>query len=131
MKTTIMAYLKRLEQSDLEGLLSLFAPDAVVHSPLWGDQPVQQFYRDLLGSTSESIITPMHIWSDRQSRTAAVNFLYEWTLDTGQRVQFDCVDIFNFGDDDKIHDLKIIYDSTRTRNAFEAVRARTANNPGE
>lgn len=119
MKETMETYLRALEAGDYMALLELFADDAVVQSPLYGDQPAGEFYRTLFSDTDHSIITPLHFFTDVPARVGAAYFLYEWVLDSGRHTSFECVDLFEFDEKGKIKKLKIIYDTSRTRPAFE------------
>ncbi len=47
----VASYLAALERADLDGVLKLFTPDAVVHSPLHGQLPAAQFYPALFADT--------------------------------------------------------------------------------
>lgn len=40
----VSAYLSSLERADAEAVLELFAPGAMVHSPLYGPRPATEFY---------------------------------------------------------------------------------------
>jgi hypothetical protein len=40
----VSAYLSSLERADAEAVLALFAPGAMVHSPLYGPRPATKFY---------------------------------------------------------------------------------------
>jgi ketosteroid isomerase-like protein len=50
-------YLAGLEQADADAVLALFAPDAVVHSPLYGPKPAAEFYPELFADTSRARLT--------------------------------------------------------------------------
>ncbi|WP_372505867.1 nuclear transport factor 2 family protein [Actinomadura madurae] len=44
-RTLARAYLRALERGDLDEILALFHPDAVVHSPLYGRRPPRSSIR--------------------------------------------------------------------------------------
>ncbi|MCI4650287.1 nuclear transport factor 2 family protein [Phaeodactylibacter sp.] len=117
--TAIRAYLDALSRGDLEQLMALFAPKAIIHSPLYGQQPARVFYPALLEDSAASHIELLQIFQSHSPQHAAVNFLYHWTLANGEEVTFDCVDIFRFNEAGKIAELKIIYDASQTRPALE------------
>lgn len=121
MKPAILKYLEALKAADLEALLNLFAAEALVHSPLYGSRKASLFYRNLLADTRTSELKPLDVFINTESRTAALHFLYEWTMRDGSKITFDCVDIFSFDESGKISDLKIIYDTAATRPLFEAL----------
>jgi ketosteroid isomerase-like protein len=116
---TIHQYLHSLETSDYETLMSLFAKDAVVHSPLYGKVSASQFYKDLFKDTAESKITLLNVYPSEDGRGAAAHFQYDWTLADGTRAPFEVVDVFTFSKEGKITELKIIYDTAKTRVAFD------------
>ena len=119
MEEKIKAYLQGLEAGDYQQLISLFADEAVVHSPLYGKRSARTFYRELLDDSSASRIRLLHIYHQPGGRRAAVNFIYEWALANGSQVAFDCVDLFEWNEEEKITELKIIYDASQSRPALE------------
>ena len=121
-KETIKKYLSGLEKSDYENLINLFAPNAIVHSPLYGEVEAKKFYEDLFKDTNKSVITLKDIFMSEDNSKGAVNFLYDWTLSDGSPVSFDCVDIFKFNSEGKIQELTIIYDTSQTRPKFDKLK---------
>lgn len=119
MKNTMQAYLEALETGDLNSLTDLFATEATVRSPLYGEQPAPVFFRQLLADTDHSVITPLRLFYEEAERSGAAHFLYEWILNDGRHVAFEVVDLFRFDDAGKIEELRIIYDTAETRAALE------------
>lgn len=122
MEEKIKAYLRSLERGDYVQLSSLFAPGAVVHSPLYGRRPALEFYRELLADSANSRIQLLHIYHQAGGQRSAVHFTYEWTLASGSQVSFDCVDLFEWNVEQQITELRIIYDASQTRPALEQQR---------
>lgn len=122
MKEVMETYLQCLERSDYDTLMELFMDDAMVESPLYGARSAADFYRELFADTSQSDITPLYFFTEPHQQTGAVNFRYQWTLANGQRVSFDCVDVFSFTDGGKIRHMKIIYDTNLSRAQWERQR---------
>lgn len=119
MRRIIQDYLDCLASADYDKLMNLFAPDAIVYSPLYGKQDARRFYRKLFEDTTQSKIKLMNIFTDEVNKSAAAYFHYDWTLSNNTSAQFDVVDIFKFNDTlDKIVNLKIIYDTWETREKF-------------
>jgi hypothetical protein len=81
------------------------------------------FYKQLFADTSESKIDLKDIFVKVSDPSIfAAHFIYDWKLRNGQEVSFRCMDIFKFENgSDKIRHLTIIYDSSRTRDAFDKV----------
>lgn len=118
-KETLKKYLQFLEAEDYENLISLFSKEAVVHSPLYGTVLATQFYKDLFKDTAQSKLTLINLFRGESPHTAAVHFQFDWTLSNGTKAPFEVIDICQFSSDGKIDELKIIYDSAKTRPAFE------------
>lgn len=119
----IRNYLQTLANSDYTSLMNLFDQDALVHSPLYGEITAKKFYKELFEDTSESTITLLNILQGENSKVAAGHFRYDWTLADGTPTSFECVDIFEFNDEGKIKELRIIYDSASTRTEFEGMKS--------
>lgn len=117
----LKAYLQALSSGDYDTIMRLFSPTAIVHSPLYGERPAADFYWELIEDTQRSDITPLDYF-ENEARRGAVNFLYRWTMENGTTVEFDCVDIVEFADDDLITKIKIIYDTDHTRKHFDQLK---------
>jgi|AntRauTorckE5430_2_1112549.scaffolds.fasta_scaffold02057_2 hypothetical protein len=115
----VHAYFDALEDGKLEDLLSLFAENAVVHSPLYGKKPALDFYPALLADSRSSRIEPLHLLHGPGVPKATVSFLYHWTLNDGETVTFECTNVFYFNEANKITELEIVYDASETRLALE------------
>jgi hypothetical protein len=116
----IKSYLDGLAKADYTKLLQLFTGGATVSSPLYGEMAAADFFKKLFDDTSESKITLEGIFVQMSDPNIyAAHFIYDWKLRGGEDVSFRCMDIFTFADrSDKISHLTIIYDSSRTRDAF-------------
>ncbi len=112
----IELYLQALEKGSYTEIMKLFTDDAMVDSPLYGERKASEFFKELFKDTMSSKITLFNVFVSRS--VGAVHFRYEWTLKDGTPTSFECVDIFQFSNG-KIKHLKIIYDTYKTRAAFE------------
>ena len=117
-----LQYLEYLESNNREALLKLFSADAIVHSPIYGSKPAEEFYETLGQDTSNSKLTFINSFENSATHSFALYFNYEWTLKNGKVVPFDVVDIIQCNAEGKINDLKIIYDTHLTRKEVEALR---------
>lgn len=117
----INEYFHGLEAASYEKVIRLFAKDAIVYSPLYGKIEAQKFYKDLFADTNDSKITLKNVFINPQNpNVAAAHFFYDWTLKDGSKAPFECVDVFTFDDkSDLIKTLTIIYDTAKTRKAFD------------
>lgn len=113
-------YTQALEKGSYKDVITLFAGDAVVNSPLYGKVRAPDFYRDLFKDTGTSKITVHHVFSGKDC--GAAHFSYEWVLRDGTKTAFECVDIVEFSDDGKIRELTILYDTYKIREAFEKMK---------
>ncbi|CAN5457532.1 nuclear transport factor 2 family protein [soil metagenome] len=121
-KNAIYNYFKGLETGNINMILDVFAENAIVHSPLYGDQLATVFYTKLFADTRQSDITLLNIFESIENNyTAAVHFKYHWILADGTPTHFECVDVFKFDENGKVADMTIIYDTAKLRPAFEAL----------
>ena len=111
-------YLAALEVGDAERILALFAPDAVVHSPLYGSVPARQFYPALFADTAESTLTLRRVFRD-EPEAVAFWFDYDWVLADGTPASFTVVDIAELTQDGLIASLYIVYDTSPVRAKFQ------------
>lgn len=118
-------YLSALNDGDLEKVLSLFDPAAVVVSPLYGTVAAAPFYRELFADTNRSVTKLLHIFSaSKDDSSIALHFHYTWTLKSGKIVEFECVDVFELAPArDKFTKLTIIYDTAPLRAEFNESHA--------
>ncbi len=116
-------YLKTLGKADYQELMALFAEDAVVLSPLYGERPAAEFYKELFQDTRSSALTLLDVFISPNGDKACINFLYRWTMADGSVTVFDCVDVVEFAPNGKIKLLKIIYDTAQTRKKFNSLKA--------
>ena len=114
----IQAYLEALGGSDLNSMLALFSPDAIVQSPFLGEISAKDFFPKVFEASKQSTITLYEIFANEgQSMRAAAYFKYDWVLRDGTEIEFQCVDIFEFDRNDKISQLIILYDTHPIRDS--------------
>jgi hypothetical protein len=125
----VARYLAAVTASDLEGMLSLFADGAVVHSPLYGDLPATDFYPALFADTGAAHLTllgTMHGASTAGRPLVSFLFHFDWTLADGTAAPFDVVDVAELDDAGRITSLRIVYDTVSVRPAFEKATGQTS-----
>lgn len=112
-------YLKALNESDLDKVLALFTDDAVIISPLYGEMSARSFYQALFADTQKSetqLLNSFH--SIENPQTLGLHFRYTWTLQSGEVVSFEVVDVFELSEDQtRFSKLTIIYDTYQIRDA--------------
>ena len=109
-------YIEFLSIGEVEKIVNLFAENGKVNSPIYGEKQADIFYRELSEDTITSELKLKGIFEDADSDRMALYFEYKWTVKSGKIVQFDVVDIFAFDNENKITELKIIYDTVISRN---------------
>ncbi|MET8559007.1 nuclear transport factor 2 family protein [Streptomyces sp. NPDC004959] len=124
----VSAYLSALERADAEAVLELFAPGAMVHSPLYGPRPATEFYPELFADTSRADLTLLGVAEGRTQQGAALIsfwFHFDWRLPSGAAAPFDVVDLAELAEDGRIATLRIVYDTVDVRPAFERETGRS------
>ena len=120
MRNIIQQYLHGLELGDADKITILFSEAGIVHSPLYGDMLAKDFYKDLFADTKQSAITLLNIFDNTEKPNVyAAQFRYDWMLKDGSKTNFECVDVFQFDEKNKITELTIIYDTYKLRDIFE------------
>jgi len=127
------AYLDALGRADLDAVLTLFAPGAVVHSPLYGPLPAEDFYPKLFADTSGSQLTLRAVLEGTTTDgrpTVAICFHFDWRLPSGTPAPFDVVDLAELDAEGRITSLRLIYDTVDVRPVFEQDTGRPSWRPG-
>lgn len=113
------AYIAHLSKGDLQQLLVLFAENARVISPVYGEKNYKDFYIQLFADTQTSELSIQGIFEDAETGKLALHFDYGWTLRNGSKVNFEVVDILEFDENNKIAVLTIIYDTVHSREGLK------------
>ncbi|MGK5680087.1 nuclear transport factor 2 family protein [Actinoplanes sp. URMC 104] len=116
-------YLQALRTGNVALAVSLFSDDGVVHSPLYGPQPAEDFYPALFADTSQANLVLKSVMSGTDStgaRTVSFWFHFDWRLPSGRAAPFDVVDVACLDADGQIRSLHIVYDTVDVRPAYEA-----------
>jgi len=113
------AYLRALGTRDADLAISLFAPDGVVDSPLYGLLPAREFYPALFEDTAASVVTLRKPMVSDDFSTIAFWFDFDWVLADGSPAPFTVVDIAELRDG-LITALRIVYDTYPLRDAWTA-----------
>lgn len=113
-------YLAAIENGNLEVLLCNFTNDAMATSPIYGEQPVRDFYSHVLRITSDRsmVLKTIFIGASDPSR-AAMHIAYTRTVGKGQPATIEGVDVFELTEDlSKFTSVTIIYDTAPVRSDF-------------
>lgn len=115
-------YIEFLSKGNAEGVISLFTEKGKVHSPIYGEKGASDFYKTLAEDTLNSELKLNEIFENANSGNIALYFEYTWTVKSGKIVVFDVVDIIEFDNQNKILELKIIYDTVVSRRLVEEMK---------
>lgn len=108
-------YFKLLTASDIDGIISLFAPEAQVVSPFLGKMNAADFFAKLGSASAASKLTVFDVLLGENGDSAAAHFEYDWTLKSGDQIVFQGVDYFKFGADGRFASMSIFYDTHPVR----------------
>jgi len=112
-------YIDFLSKGNIKRIINLFAKNGKVYSPIYGACNVDKFYTVLNNDTINSELNLKGIFEDSDTGKLALYFEYKWTVRSGKIVEFDVVDILEFDNQNKILELKIIYDTVVSRKLIE------------
>ena len=113
----IKKYFESLSNGDYKSLIQLFDSEAIVFSPLYGKRLAKDFYKELIEDSDENSKVDL-ITAFVKGSKGAGHFEYSWILKNKKKSSFEGVDLFEFNEEGKIKQIKIIYDTFRTRENF-------------
>ncbi len=121
MQQAVHKYLAALEAGDPERAAALFVPQGWVQSPFLGKLPVRAYVAKVASASKGSRLTVHDVLVSAEGHLRAVAYyLYDWTLNDGSHVAFDCADVFNFDSETgKIESIVLVYDTQPVRGVVE------------
>jgi ketosteroid isomerase-like protein len=121
MQKIVRRYLTALEAGDANKAAALFVPNGWVQSPFLGRLPVRDFFAKVAGASSGAKLTVHDVLVSAEGQLRAVAYyLYDWSLNDGSRVSFDCADVFNFdADTGHIASIVLVYDTHPVRDVVK------------
>jgi SnoaL-like domain len=121
MQRFVHAYLKALEAGDADKAAALFIPDGWVESPFLGRLPVRQYIKKVAAASKGTKLNVYDVLVSAEGHLRAVAYYqYDWRLNDGSRVAFDCADVFNFDPSSgHIQSIVLVYDTQPVRNVVE------------
>ncbi len=117
----IKKYFENLSNGNYGALMNLFGDESIVFSPLYGKKPAKEFYKELIEDSDKNSEVKL-ITAFVNENKGAGHFEYSWILKNGKKSSFQGVDLFKFDDEEKIVEVKIIYDTYGTRENFEKMK---------
>jgi hypothetical protein len=129
----VKAYLKALEGRNLEAVLALFSPDAIVHSPMYGKVPARDFYKEFFADSTKNQITFLGLLGRGEGAKGQVVTGYwasiDWVLPTGAHIPFEVAGLMELDDQGRIEAFHIITDTAFIRPIFERDTGRATARP--
>ena len=114
-QTAIIAQVRRyfelLTAGDTAKIIELFAADGTVQSPFLGTMDAAAFFEKLSSASAASKLTVKDVLIGESGQSAAARFHYDWTLATGDLVEFEGVDHFTLAADGRFQSMSIFYDT--------------------
>lgn len=111
----VRAYFAAVNETRLEDLVTLFAPEASLHFPLSdpivGREAIGRFYANVLQFYPERFDEVRRLFFSPEG-DVAVEIHFEGKTATGRKVVFEAVDLFTIREG-LIQKLQIFYDSAR------------------
>lgn len=107
----VRSYFARLTASDMDGIISMFEPDAKVSSPYVDGMSADDFFAQLGVASARNQLKVFDVLVGERGDSVAAHFEYDWTLGSGDNVIFRGVDYFKFGPSGKFASLVVYYDS--------------------
>lgn len=124
MEATVRAYFDGVNDERYADVAALFAPAGTLTAPgagtLGGEAQIAAYFAAALKPYPEHRDEPTR--SIYAESTATVEIHYTGKLATGEGLEFDAVDVFDFDDDGRIVRLTSWYDSHAVRTQLRRIR---------
>ena len=117
-ENVIQKYMQAMAVWDLDGLCSLFTPDAKVYSPLLGWLSPRIFFKKMcmLSDVKASAQIPHNTLLSTEGKPVMVkHFTFTWAVKDGRKTTFEACDVFEFDENNLITKETIIYDTHQLR----------------
>lgn len=114
----IKKYMLALANCDLDGLCSLFTPEAKVYSPLLGWIEPRIFFEKMctLSDVEKSYQIPHNTMISTEGKPTMIkHFTYHWAVKDGRSTTFEACDVFEFDENNRITKETILYDTYQLR----------------
>ena len=117
-------FVAALRANDAEALRAVFAADAVVTSPLYGQAAAAELIPALINDTRQSEVRLLDVLASMDSgRRGAMRLGYAWTMTNEHRFETEAVHLFETeAGGQRIVRLTIVYDTAGVREAFEGLK---------
>jgi hypothetical protein len=112
-----LQYRIAVRDRNFDKVLSIFAPDAVIVTPLKGSCDVRSYHEWLFATVKKSTVKVRNVFQALNGDISiAVHSDYEWLMHDDQVIQFGGMSVFEFTPD-KLHIMKMttFYDTSLVR----------------
>lgn len=122
LESIIRIYVQALRDNDYQTMVSLFSKDAKVFSFFVGEKSPLDFFQNLFENSHRTKVEIRNIFFDADNKKTVAAYIYlEAVWNRQLTIQFEAVDIFEFDQENKIKNLKIILDTYPIRKLKEKV----------
>jgi hypothetical protein len=115
-----LRYRRAVKECDLDTVLSLFASDAVIVSPLKGICDPKSYHEWLFVAVKNATVEVQNAFQALNGDISiAVHSRYSWLLNNDKTIEFGGVSVFKFTPDrNKISKISNFYDTALVRSAL-------------
>jgi len=119
-----LQYRKAVKERDLDGVLAVFSPDALIVTPLKRSCDVRTYHKWLFTTVKKSTVKVINAFQALNSEIClAVQANYEWLMHDDTVIHFSGMSVFEFTPDKrKIKKMSTFYDTSLVRLQIAALR---------
>jgi hypothetical protein len=119
-----LQYRKAVKERDLDAVLAVFSPDALIVTPLKGSCDVRVYHEWLFAAVKGSTVKVVNAFQAMNSEIClAVQANYEWLMHDDTVIHFSGMSVFDFTPDKrKIKKMSTFYDTSLVRLQLAALR---------
>ncbi|WP_176442528.1 nuclear transport factor 2 family protein [Noviherbaspirillum humi] len=112
-----LKYRIAVKERNLDAILSMFAPDAVIETPLRGTCKVRPYHEWLFENVKRSTVEVQNVFQALNGDiTIAIHSRYRWLLNNDKTIEFGGMSLFEFTPDrTKIRKMTTFYDTSLVR----------------
>ncbi len=119
-----LQYRKAVKERDLDAVLAVFSPDALIVTPLKGSCDVRTYHQWLFTAVKRSTVKVINAFQAMNSEIClAVQANYEWLMHDDTVIHFTGMSVFDFTPDKKkIKKMSTFYDTSLVRLQLAVLR---------
>jgi len=120
-----LQYRKAVKERNLDAVLSVFSPDALIVTPLKGRCDARTYHEWLFANVKRSSVKVINAFQAMNGEIClAVLADYEWTMHDDSMVYFTGMSVFDFTPDKlKIKTMRTFYDTSIVRPQLAALNS--------